>query len=53
LYFKDPDFYLLILVQDHDLVLFLLGVEVKEDLEEEVGFQCLFPVEEVVVADQE
>ena len=37
-------FYLLILVEDHALVLSLLDVGVKEDLEEEVGFQCQFLV---------
>jgi hypothetical protein len=53
LYFKLHHFYLLLLAEAPVLVLSLLDVEVKEDLEEEVGFQCPFPVvmvEEVMVA---
>jgi hypothetical protein len=59
LYFKLPHFYLLILAEDHALVLSLLDVEVKEDQEEEVGFQCPFlvvmaeEVTEVVVMAEE
>jgi hypothetical protein len=49
LYFKLHHFYLLLLVEVHGLVLSLLDVEVKEDLEEEVGFQCPFLV--VMVAE--
>ena len=36
-------FYLLILAEDHALVLSLLDVEVKEDQEEEVGFPMPIP----------
>jgi hypothetical protein len=53
LYFKLHRFYLLLLAEAPVLVLSLLDVEVKEDLEEEVGFQCPFPavmVEVVMVA---
>jgi hypothetical protein len=52
LYFKLHHFYLLLLAEAPVLVLSLLDVEVKEDLEEEVGFQCPFLVVTVEVVTE-